>query len=382
LTHRIDIVAAEIARAADKVLLAHIGPDQTTGGGEMGVVCRFVTHPAPPAVESGGDVTWKRVATGVEPLARISSQLSGFARVCHTLAVASVFGLGATWIIALLTGRQPPFRPVLLTMLILVAFLAADGMAALLLGRLKQRLVRQGEASRHIYVPSPDPEDEALAAVEKPLDQAERDAVGLEMARSTGALADVEQEAVRWALAISAVLLLAETWSLDLYPFLPQWAPTVLGSVAEAALTLLIGWYAWRLFETGLAVKLSLEEGGVQSRARTVQPLLRAVGRLVIGAIALMSALSSLGLNIAPLLASAGVVGIAVGFGAQTLVRDLFSGASYLIEDVFRIGDCIEGGNAKGTVERITFRTIALRHQNGPLRSYGVGKSTISRLTA
>jgi small-conductance mechanosensitive channel len=95
-------------------------------------------------------------------------------------------------------------------------------------------------------------------------------------------------------------------------------------------------------YETVLAVKLSREEGGSQSRTRTVQPLLRAVGRLVIGAIALMSALSSLGLNIAP-----GVVGIAVGFGAQTLVRDLFSGASYLIEHVFRIGDCIEGGNAK-----------------------------------
>jgi len=60
-------------------------------------------------------------------------------------------------------------------------------------------------------------------------------------------------------------------------------------------------------------------------------------------------------------------VGIAVGFGAQTLVRDLFSGASYLIEDVFRVGDYIESGNAKGIVERITFRTVALRHQNGPL---------------
>ena len=67
------------------------------------------------------------------------------------------------------------------------------------------------------------------------------------------------------------------------------------------------------------------------------------------------------------MLASAGVVGIAVGFGAQTLVRDLFSGATYLIGDVFRIGDYIKGGNAKGTVQRITFRTIALRHQNGPL---------------
>jgi hypothetical protein len=59
-------------------------------------------------------------------------------------------------------------------------------------------------------------------------------------------------------------------------------SPTsVFASLAEASITLLIGWCAWRLFETGLAVKLSREEGGVQS-ARTVQPLLRAVGRLVI----------------------------------------------------------------------------------------------------
>jgi hypothetical protein len=109
-----------------------------------------VTHPAPPAVESGGDVTWKRVATGVKLLARISSQLSGFARICHTLAVVSVFGLGATWIIALLTGRQPPFRPVLLTMLILVALLAADGMAALLLGRPRAAPRPAGEKRRGI----------------------------------------------------------------------------------------------------------------------------------------------------------------------------------------------------------------------------------------
>jgi small-conductance mechanosensitive channel len=114
-------------------------------------------------------------------------------------------------------------------------------------------------------------------------------------------------------------------------------------------------------------LRLSREEGGAESRARTVQPLLRSVGKGVIGAVALMGAFSALGLNIAPLLASAGVVGIAIGFGAQTLVKDLFSGACFLIEDVFRIGDYIEGGTAKGTVEKITFRTVALRHQNGPL---------------
>ena len=77
--------------------------------------------------------------------------------------------------------------------------------------------------------------------------------------------------------------------------------------------------------------------------------------------------LSHVGISIAPLLASAGVVGIAVGFGAQTLVKDLFSGTCFLIEDVFRIGEYIEAASAKGTVEKITFRTVALRHQNGPL---------------
>ena len=300
-------------------------------------------------------------------LARIQSRLSGFGRIWHILAVFSVFGLGAAWIVQLLFGSRPPLRPILLTILVLAALPAADGIATLLLNRLKQRLMQTRKASRRIYAPAADLKDEELAAVEKPLDDAEREAIGREMVRSAGALERVEQEAVRWVLAISAVFLLAEIWSVDFYPFLPLWAPTVFASLAEASITLLIGWYAWRLFETGLAVKLSREEGGVQSRARTVQPLLRAVGRLVIGAVALMSALSTLGLNIAPLLASAGVVGIAVGFGAQTLVRDLFSGASYLIEDVFRIGDYIEGGNAKGTVERITFRTVALRHQNGPL---------------
>jgi hypothetical protein len=237
LTHRIDIVAAEIARADDKGLLAHIGPDQTTGGVKMGVVCRFVTHPAPPAVESGGDVTWKRVATGVELLARIRSQLSDFARVCHTPAVVSVFGLGATRIIAI-AHLQPASLPPSAADDADPGGVAGGGRHGGAAARAAEAAPRPaGEASRHICVPSPEPEDEALAAVEKPLDQTKRDAVGLEMARSAGPLADVEQEAVRWALAISAVLLLAETWSLDLYPFLPEWAPTVLGNVAEAALT-------------------------------------------------------------------------------------------------------------------------------------------------
>src|SRR5712671_5733601 len=119
-------------------------------------------------------------AMSLRALARIRSRLSGFGRIWHILAVFSVFGLGAEWIGQLLFGGRPPFRPTLLTVLVLAALPAADGMAALLLDRLKQRLVRAGEASRRIYAPAANLEDEELAAVEKPLDQAEREAIGRE----------------------------------------------------------------------------------------------------------------------------------------------------------------------------------------------------------
>jgi small-conductance mechanosensitive channel len=80
------------------------------------------------------------------------------------------------------------------------------------------------------------------------------------------------------------------------------------------------------------------------------------------------TSLWALGLEITPVLAGAGVVGIALGFGAQALVRDVIAGIFYLAEDAFRIGEYIESGqNTKGVVERITLRTVALRHHNGPL---------------
>jgi hypothetical protein len=139
------------------------------------------------------------------------------------------------------SGGLPPFWPVLLSITILAGLPAADGMTALLLDSAKQRLVRTGKASQRIYAPAADSEDEELASVEKPLDHAEREAIGREMARSAGALERVEQEAVRWVLTISAVFLLAEIWSLDFYPFLPEWAPAVFASLAEAGITLLIG---------------------------------------------------------------------------------------------------------------------------------------------
>jgi small-conductance mechanosensitive channel len=74
-----------------------------------------------------------------------------------------------------------------------------------------------------------------------------------------------------------------------------------------------------------------------------------------------------MGVEIMPLLAGAGVVGVALGFGAQTLVRDIISGIFYLADDAFRVGEYIQSGSYKGTVESFSLRSVKLRHHRGPL---------------
>ena len=86
-----------------------------------------------------------------------------------------------------------------------------------------------------------------------------------------------------------------------------------------------------------------------------------------------MLALSSLGIDIGPLLAGAGVVGIAIGFGAQTLVKDIISGMFFLLDDAFRVGDYIESGSIRGTVEQISIRSLRLRHHRGALHTIPFG---------
>jgi moderate conductance mechanosensitive channel len=104
------------------------------------------------------------------------------------------------------------------------------------------------------------------------------------------------------------------------------------------------------------------------TRLLTLLPLLRTTLAIAFLLLFTLSSLWTLGIQIAPLLAGAGIFGLAIGFGAQTLVRDVISGVFFLIEDVFRVGEYIESGtNTKGTVEHISFRTVALRHHNGPL---------------
>ncbi|MDF9301367.1 mechanosensitive ion channel family protein [Tritonibacter mobilis] len=118
------------------------------------------------------------------------------------------------------------------------------------------------------------------------------------------------------------------------------------------------------------------DEGGGSSASRlaTLLPLFRGAILAVVVVTIILIVLMEIGINVSPLFAGAGVVGLAVGFGSQTLVRDIFSGAFFLIDDAFRRGEYIDIGSVKGTVEKISVRSFQLRHHLGALHTIPFGE--------
>ena len=110
------------------------------------------------------------------------------------------------------------------------------------------------------------------------------------------------------------------------------------------------------------------------TRLETLTPILRIALGIVIVMIAALTILTSLGVSITPFIAGASVFGLAISFGSQTLVRDIVSGLFYLADDAFRVGEYIDCGKAKGTVEGFTLRSIRLRHQSGQVHTIPFGQ--------
>ena len=106
----------------------------------------------------------------------------------------------------------------------------------------------------------------------------------------------------------------------------------------------------------------------------TLLPLLRVVLQITLLSMVIMSILAASGVNIAPILAGASVMGIAIGFGAQSLVKDVVSGIFFLVDDAFRIGEYVEIENLRGTVEKISIRSLQLRHHSGAVHTLPFGE--------
>lgn len=157
----------------------------------------------------------------------------------------------------------------------------------------------------------------------------------------------------------------------------------------DIVIIVLVADFLWQMVRIGIDHHLSgaarAETAGTDAeirrrqRLRTLLPVLRNVLLIALVVIASLMALSTVGVNIGPLVMGAGVVGIAVGFGAQTLVKDVIAGMFFLFDDAFRVGEYIESGHVKGTVEAFSLRSIKLRHHRGALHTVPFGAlSTIT----
>lgn len=163
-------------------------------------------------------------------------------------------------------------------------------------------------------------------------------------------------------------------------------------AILRIGLVLAIGYVAIRFVRLGLrqlervmivaSDKQDQESGTASKRAATLTGILRTIALSAIWAIVIIESLQLVGLDVAPILAGAGILGLAVGFGAQNLVRDLISGFFIILEDHIRLGDVAVINGTGGAVETITFRTISLRDFSGVVHVFpNGGITTLSNMT-
>ena len=198
----------------------------------------------------------------------------------------------------------------------------------------------------------------------------------------------VARRAAQTVILLLGICLVLEVWNADIFTWLAsETGRTVIATLAsivaialiavivlEVASTL-VDRYLTQVDETGALVERS-------QRARTLLPLARNALRSVVGVIAALMILSEIGIDIAPVLAGVGVAGLAIGFGAQTLVRDIITGLFILLEDSVAVGDVVTAGGHTGTVEAITIRTIRMRDLQGHVHTVPFSSvDTVSNMT-
>ncbi|MFV0515456.1 MAG: mechanosensitive ion channel family protein [Jhaorihella sp.] len=192
------------------------------------------------------------------------------------------------------------------------------------------------------------------------------------------------------------VIIIAKAWNMSITDLAASGVGgNLAGNLVEFIMISIVGYVAFESVSVYVNGRLAREqttaaltedeiagEGGGSSggsRLVTVLPLLLLTAQIAIVVVFALLAIGSLGLDITPLLAGAGVIGLAIGFGAQKLVTDIVSGVFFLIDDAFRVGEYVDVGGTTGTVEKISIRSMQLRHHRGPVHTIPYGE--IAKLT-
>ncbi|MBM3491492.1 MAG: mechanosensitive ion channel [Alphaproteobacteria bacterium] len=275
--------------------------------------------------------------------------------VWHLLALAYVVALYLLWVTRVAGGFDYLVRGSALT----IAMLGLTQLLYLGVDRLVRRSFRLGEELRQRY-----------PALER---RANRYVGGL------SALAKA-------AIAIFALAVVLRGWGIASYDWLATpLGQRLVGAALSIGLSLLLALLLWdganTLVERHIA-RLEAQGNGQRrqsARLRTLLPLLQRAALTVLAVMVILVVLNEIGINVLPLLAGAGVIGIAVGLGAQSLMKDLITGASNLLEDSFAVGDVVTIGSHTGVVEQISMRAVTLRDLSGSV--HVVPFSTIGSVT-
>jgi small-conductance mechanosensitive channel len=204
-------------------------------------------------------------------------------------------------------------------------------------------------------------------------------------------VADVVAGCVRLGLRLVVLVFAADALLIGALGMMSpeEWEPRA-RAIRLAALSTLAIYLLWRFLKyrmdryiadnplpsAGFDPDADEDAPAAASRLRTIMPVVRVTIGTSILILGSLLVLSELGVNITPLIAGFSVLGLAVSFGSQSLVRDIVSGIFFLAEDSFRVGEYIDGTKVKGTVEGFSVRSIRLRHQNGQLHIVPFGQLT------
>lgn len=198
------------------------------------------------------------------------------------------------------------------------------------------------------------------------------------------ALAVVARQVATGIVWVAGLFVLGRLWRFLLQDMGLADGSGVLPEVVAAGIT---GWVIWSFlrayFEahmprqgSGLPGAVAEDEDGerkVLGRVASVLPVIRDLAFGAVIVITVLVVLAAMGVDIAPLLAGFGVIGLAISFGSQALVKDIVSGFFFMTDDAFRVGEYIDTGRLKGTVEKISLRSVRLRHQSGQVHTIPFG---------
>ncbi|MFP3679382.1 mechanosensitive ion channel family protein [Pseudomonas sp. SIMBA_041] len=187
---------------------------------------------------------------------------------------------------------------------------------------------------------------------------------------------------LRISMAIVFIDILGRIWGVSLLEFAMSntVGRAISDSLSRIGLIFLVTWMVWVVLDTAIqeALKPPVNKRSARqpsTRVKTILPLLRNAMKILLVVICAITTMANLGINVAPFLAGAGVVGLAIGFGSQQLVQDVITGLFIIIEDTLSIGDWVvlDSGHA-GTVEGLTIRTLRLRDGKGFVHSVPFGQ--------